>query len=321
MRAIAIRRFGDPDGMEVIDIPAPTPGPGQVVLRTEAIGVGGVDAVIRRGTLAGYGFTEGLIAGSEVAGTVTAVGDGVDASWVGRRVWAFTGTGGGYVEQAVAQAEDIVALPDDLTSIDAVTAGSSTTVAHFALEHARFAAGESVLVRGAAGSIGIATVELAARGGAGVIAVTTSSPERGRRLLDLGATHVLDRSGAGDPTAPESFDVIIDIVAGDDLPIFIDRLAPNGRLVLVGLVAGPPPADFGTRLMSSFQQSPSFSVFSLDSVPVAERDRVRAEQFAATARGDLHAVVHQVLPLEKAAEAHRQMDDGTVFGRIVLTPN
>ncbi len=321
MRAIAIRRFGDPDGMEVIDIPAPTPGPGQAVLRTEAIGVGGVDAVIRRGTLAGHGFTAGLIAGSEVAGTVTAVGDGVDASWVGRRVWAFTGTGGGYVEQAVARVEDIVALPDDLTSIDAVTAGSSATVAHFALAHARFAAGESVLVRGAAGSIGIAIVELAARGGAGVIAVTTSSPERGRRLLDLGATHVLDRSGAGDPSAPESFDVIIDIVAGDDLPIFIDRLAPNGRLVLVGLVAGPPPADFGTRLMSSFQQSPSFSVFSLGSVPVAERDRVRAEQFAATARGDLHAVVHQVLPLEKAAEAHRQMDDGTVFGRIVLTPN
>ena len=115
--------------------------------------------------------------------------------------------------------------------------------------------------------------------------------------------------------------MIIDIVAGDDLPLFIDRLAPNGRLVLVGLVAGPPPADFGTNLMNSFQQSPSFSVFSLDSDPVAERDRVRAAQFAGTARGDLHAVVQEVLPVEKAAEAHRQMDDGTVFGRIVLTPN
>lgn len=319
MRAIAIRRFGDPDGMEVIDIPAPEPGPGEVVLNTEAIGVGGVDAVIRRGTLAGYGFTEGLIPGSEVAGTVTAVGDGVDASWIGRRVWAFTGTGGGYVEQAVARVGDIVELPADLSSVDAVTAGSSATVAHFALQHARFAAGESVLVRGAAGSIGIAAVELAARGGAGAIAVTTSSPERGRRLLDLGATHVLDRSGEGD--GPAAFDVIIDIVAGDDLPLFIDRLAPNGRLVLVGLVGGPPPADFGTRLMGAFQQSRSFATFSLDTVPVAERDRVRAEQFAATARGDLHAVVHDVLPLEKAAEAHRRMDDGTVFGRIVLTPN
>ena len=318
MRAIEIQKFGDPSGMVQVDLPDPTVGPGQVVIETEAIGVGGVDAVIRRGTLSGYGFTEGHIPGSEVAGTVTAVGEGVDEAWLGRRVWAFTGTGGGYVDVALAAIGDVVALPDDLTSIDAVTLGSAAPVAHFALDHARFAAGESVLVRGAAGSIGIAAVELAARGGASVVAVTTSSPERGTRLLELGATQVLDRAGEGGPSA--GYDVIIDVVGGAGIPNFIDRLAPNGRMVVVGMVAGPPPADFGMRLMATFQQSRSFATFSLDTVPTPVRDAARARLFADAAHGDLHAVVDSVLPLDRAADAHRQMDAGGVFGRVVLVP-
>ena len=91
-------------------------------------------------------------------------------------------------------------------------------------------------------------------------------------------------------------------------------------MILVGAVAGFPPADFGMRLMDAFQQSRSFATFSLASVPLAERDAVRAEQFEAAVRDQLHPVVHAVLPLDQAAEAHRQMDLGNVFGRIVLTP-
>jgi NADPH2:quinone reductase len=113
MRAVTIRVFGDPDGMDVVDRPSPAPAPGEVVIRTEAIGVGGVDAVIRRGTLGGYRFPEGMIPGSEVAGIVTATGDGVDGVWIGRRIWAFTGTGGGYVEEAIARLDDVVELPGD----------------------------------------------------------------------------------------------------------------------------------------------------------------------------------------------------------------
>ncbi|WP_245819664.1 zinc-binding dehydrogenase [Rhodococcoides yunnanense] len=304
--------------MRVTDIPVPSPQPGEVLVRTEAIGVGGVDAVVRRGTLGSYGFTEGFVPGSEVAGVVTQVGDGVEQAWVGRRVWAFTGVGGGYVEQAIAKVGDVVALPDDLSSIDSVTLGSAAPVAHFALEHARFSAGESVLVRGAAGSIGIAVVELAATAGAGSITVTTSSPARGARLRGFGATHVLDRGGNGD--GPTEFDVIIDVIAGASLPSFVERLTPNGRIVLVGVVGGPPPADFGMVLMGAFRKSLSLSTFSLDTVPTADRDRTRAEYFDAAVRGEIHPVVEDVLPLSRAAEAHQRMDDGQVFGRIVLTP-
>ena len=320
MRAVAIRAFGDPDGLAVIDLPDPRPGEGQVLVAVEAIGVGGVDTLIRRGTLAAYGFKEGHVLGGEVAGTVTAVGEDVDARWVGRRVWAFSGPGAGYAEQLVAPASALVALPDDLSPVDAVTLGSSGVVAHFGLRHAHFTAGESVLVRGAAGGIGIMAVQLAARGGARAVAVTTSSAERGDRLLGLGATHVLDRAGDG-AHAPAGYDVIIDIVGGAGLPSFFARLTPNGRMVALGMVGGFPPADFGLELFAAFQRSLSFATFSADTVTRAERSAATADLFAAAHRGELRSVVHEVLPLEQAALAHRKMDAGEVFGRIVLTPS
>lgn len=340
MKAVTIRTFGGPEGLAVVDLPTPAPAPGEVLIATEAIGVGGVDALIRSGALAAYGFQEGMIPGGEVAGTVTAVGDGVDPSWLGRRVWGFTGTGGGYVEQAVAPAGQLVELPDGLSAVDAVTLGSSGAVAHFALRHVHFAPGERVLVRGAAGSIGIMAVQLASREGASAVAVTTSSPERGRRLRALGATHVLDRSGnptAGDAAGtphgsahpdgpeghddtPEGYDVVVDIVAGPDLPAFLDRLNPGGRLVVVGAVGGQPPADIGARIMAAFQKSLTFAAFSAATVPPAELNAARAALFDAAAHGEITPVVHEVLPLDHAELAHRKMDAGEVFGRIVLRP-
>src|ERR1700752_3711155 len=130
MRAGTIRVFGAPDGMDVVDRPSPAPAPGEVVIRTEAIGVGGVDVVIRRGRLGGYGFPERMIPGRGGAGIVTAVGEGVDGAWIGRRIWAFTGTGGGYVEEAIARFDDVVELPAGLSTADAVTLGSAAPVAH-----------------------------------------------------------------------------------------------------------------------------------------------------------------------------------------------
>ncbi|MEV6160317.1 zinc-binding dehydrogenase [Streptomyces sp. NPDC052052] len=320
MKAIVIQTFGGPEGLAVVDLPDPTPAAGQVLIATEAVGVGGVDTLIRSGALASYGFQEGHIPGGEVAGTVTAVGDGVDASWIGRRVWGFTGTGGGYVEQALAPVEQILPLPTGLSAAAAVTLGSAGAVARFGLRHARFAPGEAVLVRGAAGSIGIMAVQLAARGGAAAVAVTTSSTERGERLRRLGATLVLDRYGDGGTEAPEGYDVIIDVVAGTDMPSFFDRLNPNGRMVAVGAVAGQPPADFGAKIMTAFQKSMSFAAFSAATVPQADLRAARSKLFTTADRGEIEAVVHEVLPLDGAALAHRKMDAGEVFGRIVLAP-
>jgi len=162
------------------------------------------------------------------------------------------------------------------------------------------------------------TVQLAARSGATAVAVTTSSPERGDRLRELGATHVLDRAGRGD--APGTYDVIIDIVAGADLPAFFAKLNPNGRMVAVGAMAGNPPADFAMAMFAAFQRSLSFATFSANTVPEPDRWTAPAELFAAATRGELQAVVHEVLPLEHAVLAHRKLHAGEVFGRIVLVP-
>lgn len=319
MKAVAVQTFGRPEGLAIINLPTPVPADGQVLIAVEAIGVGGVDVMIRSGALAGHGFTEGHVLGGEVAGTVTAVGSDVDTSWIGQRVWASTGTDGGYVEQAIAPVDEILPLPAHLPAVEAVTLGSSGVVAHFGLVHAHFAPGDSVLVRGAAGSIGITTIQLAADS-AGAVAVTTSSAERGDRLRTLGATHVLDRSGAGGVDAPAGYDIIIDVAAGADMPSFFAKLNPNGRMVAVGAVAGQPPEDFGTKLMAAFQKSMSFATFSAGTVTASDRRTVRTEQFAAASRGELHTVVHELLPLEQAVLAHQKMDAGQVFGRIVLTP-
>jgi NADPH:quinone reductase len=315
MKAVVVQKFGGPEGLAVVDLPAPAPAAGQVLITTEAIGVGGVDAIIRSAILGDWGFPEGLVLGSEVAGTVVALGDDVDPSWLGQSVWAFTGRGGGYAEQAVADATTLVPLPATMSAVDAVTLGSSGMVAHFGLRHAHFSPGESVLVRGAAGGIGVMAVQLAARAGAGAVAVTTSSPERGARLRDLGATQVLDRAGTGGT----GYDVVIDIVGGPDLPSFFSKLEPNGRMVVVGAVAGFPPADFGSAMIAAFQRSLSFATFSADTVPDADRYGSIAELFAA--RDELRSVVHEVLPLEKAVLAHQKMAAGEVFGRLVLTPS
>lgn len=158
------------------------------------------------------------------------------------------------------------------------------------------------------------------------MAVTTSSAERGERLRRLGATHVLDRSGNGREGAPAGYDLIIDVVAGEDMPSFFNRLNPNGRMVAVGgvgavgAVAGQPPADFGTKMMAAFQKSMSFATFSTATVTQADLRAVRSEQLAAAGRGETETVVHEVLPLDQAVLAHQKMAAGEVFGRIVLTP-
>jgi NADPH2:quinone reductase len=104
------------------------------------------------------------------------------------------------------------------------------------------------------------------------------------------------------------------------MPSFFAKLNPNGRMVVMGVVAGYPPADFGMTIMAAFQKSLSFAAFSADTVPEPDRRAVRTEQFEAASRGELRMVVHEVLPLEQAVLAHQKMAAGEVFGRIVLVP-
>lgn len=320
MKAVAIQTFGGPEGLQVVDLPTPTVGPGQVLIASEAIGVGYADAMIRSGALASYGFKAGYVLGAEVVGAVVEVGAGVDPSWKGQRVLANLGAdvGGGYAEYVVADVQIIVGVPEALSSPQAICLANAV-VASYALRRAELGTGDRLLVRGASGGIGLMTTQLAAAQGIAV-AATTSSPQRGERLRRYGVSEVLDRSGNahGAPLAP--FDAIVDIVAGRDMASFFGKLRPGGRMILVGMVGGPPSPDFGMALFGSFQKSLIFSTMSLNIYDRTERLASLRDLVDMAARGKLEPVVHGVLPLEEAAVAHRTLESGAVFGKLVLAP-
>jgi NADPH2:quinone reductase len=134
----------------------------------------------------------------------------------------------------------------------------------------------------------------------------------------LGVQHVLRRGADPEPTGP--FDVIIDPVAGDGMLALVETLAPNGRYVVNGAAAGFPPDRIGQTLLQGFSKSPTYSLLSLDSVPLGERIALANVLFAEAARGELRPPVAQILPLREAAEAHRMLETGRIFGKLVLKP-
>ncbi|MTD52589.1 quinone oxidoreductase family protein [Amycolatopsis pithecellobii] len=317
MKAIVVKSFGGPENLEPIEHPKPAPGPGQVLVAVESAGVGLADALLRQGFLPDVapGFTPGL----EMAGKVAEVGEGVDEAWLNSRVFAMVAEGiksGCYAEFVAVDVDQLVPLPPTISSAEAVSLGVNVLAAEFVIRRAQIRLGEQVLVRGAGGGIGVMLVQLAARRGA-IVTASTSSPERAERLLKLGASHAVDRAGAPlSGAAPERYDVILDTVAGPDLLTFSGKLNNNGRVVLAGVAGGLPPAELATALLD--RRSLSFSLVSLDAVDLPERLSALREIFALVARGELTPIIHEVLDLERAADAHSKLEAGGVFGKIVL---
>lgn len=321
MKVVVIREFGGPEGLAVVEASSPELHSGQALIRTLAISVGTQDVMIRTGALAAYGFKPGHILGGEIAGEVIAVGDSAHSAYIGQNVWAMVSPGGGYAERVVAPVASLVALQDKISPVQAVTIGGAGIVAHFGLHHAHFCPGESLLVRGASGPIGMMAVLLAGRLGTSTIAVTTSSNERGNRLRELGAGYVLDRAMVGPAGIPEEFDVILDLVGGPDMSLLFRKLKRNGRLISLGAVAGLPPDDFAKAMFPAFQRSLSFATFSAGTVPEPERHTFLRDLFAEASRGSLPSILHGTFPLNEAVEAHRLLESGTALGRIVLVPD
>ena len=293
MKAVTIHDFGGPETLVLREVPAPVPAAGQVLIAVGAAGVGLADVLMRSGAFRGaYGApSEGFTPGLEVAGTVTALGEGVASEWRGRRVLALVRTGG-YAEQTVAAVGSLIPLPDDVAEIDAVALGVNAMVAAIGLDRAGVRPGERVLVRGAAGGIGVLATQLAAGRGAVVVA-TTSSEERGRQLTRLGASEVVDRAGTGlDPV-----DVILDTVAGPDVVAFTGKLRPNGRMVIVGAAGGFPSPELGAGLLAGFQRSLTLATLSLDSVDQATLTTALHGVFDLVRAGRVKPVIAATLPL------------------------
>ena len=312
MRAVIVKEFGSADQLSLVDHPDRVAGDGDVVIEVEAAGVGLVDVLQRQGYLGAS--AAGYVPGVEVAGRVASVGAGVDEELIGKRV--FAQGQGGYAQQFVAGASGLVMLPQDVSAEAAVALGVNALVASFSIRRAGLRAGETVLVRGASGGIGAMAAQMAVKAGAVVTAVTNA--DAADSVADLGARHVMRRGIDPEPEGP--FDVIIDSVAGEAVPALIGTLASNGRYVVNGAAAGFPPAGIGGALLQGFSRSPTYSLFTLDSVPRSEVVSAATEILARAASGEIRPLIADVLPLHEAAGAHKMLESGKSFGKVVLRP-
>ncbi|HEX7667441.1 MAG TPA: zinc-binding dehydrogenase [Polyangiaceae bacterium] len=326
MKAVHALRFGDPDVLSLVDLPDPTPEPGQVAIDVSHAAVGLIDVFFRRGLFGGRpGFPKPpFVPGLEVAGTVRALGSGVTDLSVGERVVTFSSGGtGGYASIVVCPRSRVFSTAaHDIDPALAVATVPNAAMAHMALASvARVTTGKSVLVHGALGGFASAFPAVAKKLGASrVIGTVRASKLAAAAKTKLPYDRIVDSAKLLEELAGESFDVIVDPVGGVLRTQSLDLLAPFGCLLLVGNASG----DFdhalpSNRLWFGCVNAAGFNAGAY--VPGHE------EELGAAVRGALEAassglleVEVDVLPLGAAAVAHHRMDARSLEGRIVLAP-
>ena len=325
MTAVEITESGDPEVLRLGRRSVVAPGPGEVLIRVAAAGVNRPDVMQRKGLYpAPTGASD--IPGLEVAGTVVAVGDGVAWPAVGDRVCALL-VGGGYAEYCVAAASLCLDLPDGLDEEQAASLPETYfTVWSNVFDRGRLQSGETFLVHGGTSGIGVTALQLARCFGARIFA-TAGTADKCRYCESLGATainyrevdfvEVIKRATGG-----RGVDVILDMVGGDYLPRNLACLAPEGRLVQIGLQNG---AKAEVNLWSIMAKRLTLTGSTLRSRSVAEKaaiaEALRQRVWPLLASGAIRPVVNAIFPLGEAAEAHRLMESSRHIGKIVLKVN
>ncbi|WP_405691439.1 zinc-binding alcohol dehydrogenase family protein [Streptomyces sp. NBC_00057] len=324
MRRVRYYEYGDPDVLTIEEVEIPTPGPGQVLIRAEAIGANFVDTKFRRGPSSGAIFQRplpGKLTG-DVVGTVEAVGLGVDTQQVGRRVAGLAEDA--FADYIVADAQWLAPIPDGLDLGAASMLPMGAPVALRTLRTGRLAPGETVLIHAAAGGIGHLAVQLAKLLGAGTVIATAGSPAKLDFARKCGADIAIDYTDSDWPdqvrkAAPRGVDVVLDSVGGETLQRSFDVLAPFGRIVIYGAASG----ELTSLPVTNFFALKSVAGFSLIAWRAADPEQARREMTEVTeysTAGQLHTAVHARLPLAEAAAAHRLLEDRSQLGRILLLP-
>ncbi|KGE00258.1 NAD(P)H-quinone oxidoreductase [Rhizobium sp. YS-1r] len=324
MKAIIFDDFGGADVLRLADAPIPELRPDDLLIKVVAAGVNRADLLQREGVYGSQSYGDSPILGLEVAGEVVAIGDTVSGFAVGERVMGIVG-GGAYAQYARVDSGMAVAIPAGLSFMEAAAVMESFITGWEALAHlGQVAKGETVLVHAAAGGIGSAAVQLAKTAGATVLA--TASASNIDNVLSLGADAVFDykrvdfEAEVVDATASRGVDLIIDFVGGSYLARNIRSLAPGGQLVQVGLLGRDDNAiiPLGVVLHNHLQL-----------IGTVMKSRSRSEKRAMIRRFKeqvlplvgqvLKPVIGAVYPLAATSEAHRRMEAGGLFGKIVLT--
>ncbi|MBW4436606.1 MAG: NADPH:quinone oxidoreductase family protein [Pleurocapsa minor GSE-CHR-MK-17-07R] len=334
MKAVQFYEFGAPDVLRYEDAPVPAAGPGQVLIRVQSASVNYSD-VARRGNLL-YPFPTALPfrPGAEVAGTIEALGAGVEGLTVGMPVFALVGAGSeGYAQFAVTYAAQVIPLLPGVSMDQAAALPVAGTTAIMILkELARIQPGESVLIQGAAGGVGSYAVQLARIFGAGQIIGATSSPDKFQAIRDLGADAVVDytQPGWADDvralTGGKGVDIVLEMGGGDLFAQGLMLLAPFGRSIVYGVASGDA-LRMDEATVRHFFYNPSLNqsihVFNLGiyfGLRPQAAGAALAELIGYVASGQVKVPVHHVLPLSQAAEAHRLMESRRTTGKIVLKP-
>lgn len=325
MKAAYLEETGDPDKFRYGDLPDPTPGPGQALIRVRAASVNHVDTVWRSGKRAYFKISPPHVLGYEAAGEVVALGAGVTSVKVGDRVIANTATGA-YAELALADAGRISPLPGSMTFEEGCSfAGTGPTAFRMAVRRAALRAGETVLVTAAASGTGSMILQIAKAAGARVIA-TAGGARKAEILRGLGADAVIDHYeqdvGARmmELTDGQGVDAAIDGVSDQKLfEAILNGLRNNGRLVVYGNIASPQ-LNLNVRTIFSKGLSIVGGQGADPRTAAAERQIDQAGLMSLVEQGKLKALIDRVLPLDQAAEAHRAMGAHEAAGKIILAP-
>ena len=324
MRRVRYHAHGGPEVLAVEQADVPEPGPGQVLIRAEAIGLNYVDVQLRRETDPDslYFRPPPATLTGDVVGVIERVGAEADPALVGSRVAVLLEDG--CADYVVADTDWLAPVPDGLDAGAASMLPTVGAVALGALRTARLGAGDTVLITSGAGAIGHLAVQLAKRQGAATVIATAGSAPKLAFVRELGADVAVDHSRPDwaehvRAAAPGGIDAALEAVGGETLHKTLDLLAPFGRAVVYGASAGeltslPVRSLFGLKTVSGF---------SLLGYRAAAAEQARADiaQLGALlAKGEVRDAADTRLPLAEIAEAHRLLEARAVLGRILLVP-
>lgn len=323
MRAIRLHAFGPAENLVCEDVPDLVPAEGQVRIDVQASGVHLIETRLRRGVGVGPHLPPELptTLGGEVAGVVGAVGSGVGTGWLGRRVVAQLGAGGGYAEQAVASADSVHVLPEHLDAETAVAVVTNGATAQGVLGVANLTTDDVVLVMSAAGGLGSLFVQAAHHAGVTVVGVA-GGDARAARARELGADVAVDYQDANWPAlVREALDgravsVVLDGVGGVLGRQALELLGPGGRFLMYGWAAGEPTA-ITTRDLVERELTATWAI-GPNATPSGGWRELAARALEEAAAGRLVPLMTRFL-LERAADAHSALEAREAEGKVVLT--
>ena len=319
MKAIRVHELGDPEVMQLQEVPDPQPSVREVLVQVKAIGVNPVDTYIRSGLFGKrpLPYTPGM----DAAGIVEAIGDGVSRVKVGDRVYTADTISGAYAEKVLCHEQQVHSLPESISYAQGAAVPVPYATAYRALFHRAMAIpGEVVLIHGASGGVGVAAVQLAKASGMKIIG--TMGTEEGRRLVtSQGADWVLDHHACDHLeealalTDGRGVDVILEMLANVNLGRDLKILAARGRVVAIG---SRGTVEIDPR--DTMSRDASILGMSLINTSESENKSIHAALVAGLENGTLRPLVGQELALRQAPQAHRTVIEGSAYGKIVLIP-